>query len=233
MINRHTATLRLKITQRTSPAQSACRIKSEQSRVNKRWDTGGGRARGTVMSSAETGYQLGSHAAELERLDLQGRVLAPATRMILQTAGIRRDMRVLDLGSGAGDVRSSPPSWPARRARSSGSINRRMPSRRRPRGPGSVACPTSGSLPVISMTKRLTGRSTRSSGGWPDVRARSRSGAADASWRAALRRRGLAYRVRPASARSLPATPLVGQALSWLREAFTRAGVDPALGPGL
>jgi ubiquinone/menaquinone biosynthesis C-methylase UbiE len=35
------------------------------------------------------------------------------------------------------------------------------------------------------------------------------------------------------SARSLPATPLVGQALSWLREAFTRAGIDLALGPGL
>jgi hypothetical protein len=33
--------------------------------------------------------------------------------------------------------------------------------------------------------------------------------------------------------RSLPSTPLDGQALSWLREAFTRVGVDPALGPGL
>jgi predicted RNA methylase len=56
------------------------------------------------MGSAESGYQLGSDAAELERLDLQGRVLAPATRTILQMAGVRRDMRVLDLGSGAGDV---------------------------------------------------------------------------------------------------------------------------------
>ena len=35
------------------------------------------------------------------------------------------------------------------------------------------------------------------------------------------------------SARSLPSTPLVGQALSWLREAFTRGGVDPAPGPRL
>ena len=56
------------------------------------------------MGSEETGYQLGSDAAELKRLDLQGRVLAPATRTILQTAGIRPGMRVLDLGSGAGDV---------------------------------------------------------------------------------------------------------------------------------
>jgi SAM-dependent methyltransferase len=35
------------------------------------------------------------------------------------------------------------------------------------------------------------------------------------------------------SARSLPSTPLVGQALSWLGETFIRAGVDPALGPRL
>lgn len=35
------------------------------------------------------------------------------------------------------------------------------------------------------------------------------------------------------SARSLPSTPLAGHALSWLRETFTRAGIDPALGPGL
>jgi ubiquinone/menaquinone biosynthesis C-methylase UbiE len=57
-----------------------------------------------VTSSAEPGYQLGSDAAELQRLDLQGRVLAPATRTILAAAGIRPGMRVLDLGSGAGDV---------------------------------------------------------------------------------------------------------------------------------
>jgi predicted RNA methylase len=61
------------------------------------------------MGSAEAGYQLDSDAAELERLDLQGRVLAPATRTILQMAGVRRDMRVLDLGSGAGMWRSPPP----------------------------------------------------------------------------------------------------------------------------
>jgi SAM-dependent methyltransferase len=35
------------------------------------------------------------------------------------------------------------------------------------------------------------------------------------------------------SARSLPSTPLVAQALSWLREVFIRAGIDPALGPRL
>lgn len=35
------------------------------------------------------------------------------------------------------------------------------------------------------------------------------------------------------SARSVPASPLVGQALSWLSETFKRARIDPALGPRL
>jgi hypothetical protein len=35
------------------------------------------------------------------------------------------------------------------------------------------------------------------------------------------------------SARSLPSTPLVTQALSWLLEAFAAAHIDPALGPRL
>jgi SAM-dependent methyltransferase len=35
------------------------------------------------------------------------------------------------------------------------------------------------------------------------------------------------------TARALPPTPLVTQARSWLREAFTAAGIDPALGPRL
>jgi SAM-dependent methyltransferase len=56
------------------------------------------------MDAPEAGYQLGSDAAELERLNRQGRVLAPATRMLLQAAGIGPGMRVLDLGSGTGDV---------------------------------------------------------------------------------------------------------------------------------
>ena len=35
------------------------------------------------------------------------------------------------------------------------------------------------------------------------------------------------------SARALPSTPLVSQALKWLREAFMRSGIEPALGPRL
>jgi SAM-dependent methyltransferase len=51
-----------------------------------------------------TQYSLGSDPAELSRLNHQGRVLAQATRMIFERSGIAPGMRVLDLGSGAGDV---------------------------------------------------------------------------------------------------------------------------------
>jgi len=56
------------------------------------------------MSDTDSGYQLGSADDELARLELQGRALAQATYMILDAAGIRPGMRVLDLGCGVGDV---------------------------------------------------------------------------------------------------------------------------------
>jgi ubiquinone/menaquinone biosynthesis C-methylase UbiE len=56
------------------------------------------------MTTAGNQYPLGSDPAELERLDHQGRMLASATRMLFEAAGVRRGMRVLDLGCGAGNV---------------------------------------------------------------------------------------------------------------------------------
>ena len=186
------------------------------------------------MSSAETGYQLGSDAAELKRLDLQGRVLAPATRTILATAGVRPGMRVLDLGSGAGDaafvaaglvgpagevvgIDQSPDAVAKATARAA---ERRLSNVRFVSGDIHDPAPDG---PFDAIIGRLVLMYV------PDPAAvlRTQTGV--------LRSGGVIAPIEfdLHSARSLPSTPLVGQALSWLREAFTRAGIDPALGPGL
>src|SRR5215472_4096585 len=57
------------------------------------------------MGASDSGYKMGTGfgAEEVNRLEAQGRALAPATRMIFTEAGIRPGMRVLDLGCGPGD----------------------------------------------------------------------------------------------------------------------------------
>jgi predicted O-methyltransferase YrrM len=49
-------------------------------------------------------YALGRSAAETQRLILQNQIYGPFTRQLLSAAGITAGMKVLDLGSGAGDV---------------------------------------------------------------------------------------------------------------------------------
>ena len=52
----------------------------------------------------EASYILGHSEAEIIRLQTQAKILRPITERLLRSAGIRPGMRVLDLGSGAGDV---------------------------------------------------------------------------------------------------------------------------------
>jgi SAM-dependent methyltransferase len=49
-------------------------------------------------------YVLGHTDAELARLDSQAATLAEPTRLAMNLAGLRRGMRVLDLGAGTGEV---------------------------------------------------------------------------------------------------------------------------------
>jgi SAM-dependent methyltransferase len=49
-------------------------------------------------------YVLGHAERELDRLQVQARILEPITRQLLLDAGVGPGMRVLDVGSGAGDV---------------------------------------------------------------------------------------------------------------------------------
>jgi tRNA A58 N-methylase Trm61 len=49
-------------------------------------------------------YVLGHSDVELRRLESQARAIEPVTRRFLVEAGVGPGMRVLDVGSGAGDV---------------------------------------------------------------------------------------------------------------------------------
>jgi SAM-dependent methyltransferase len=49
-------------------------------------------------------YPLGHDPRELDRLTLQARLFEPVSRRFFEAAGIRPGMRVLDVGSGCGDV---------------------------------------------------------------------------------------------------------------------------------
>ena len=53
---------------------------------------------------ASAGYALGHSEREMGRLSVQARALEPFTRRMLEQAGVSRNMRVLDVGSGAGEV---------------------------------------------------------------------------------------------------------------------------------
>ncbi len=54
--------------------------------------------------SHESGYLFGHSATETDRLQQQARLFNASTRRMLRDAGISAGMRVLDVGSGAGDV---------------------------------------------------------------------------------------------------------------------------------
>src|SRR4051812_8624451 len=49
-------------------------------------------------------YALGHSNDELTRLNAQARLIAPFTKRFFVSAGLQEGMRVLDVGSGAGDV---------------------------------------------------------------------------------------------------------------------------------
>jgi SAM-dependent methyltransferase len=62
------------------------------------------RQKADAMSGQAPDYLFGQSAEETERLRLQARMFASYTTRFLEDAGITRGMKVLDVGTGAGDV---------------------------------------------------------------------------------------------------------------------------------
>jgi ubiquinone/menaquinone biosynthesis C-methylase UbiE len=57
-----------------------------------------------MITSDNVPYILGHSDAEIGRLQTQAAILRPITERLLRNAGIQPGMRILDLGTGAGDV---------------------------------------------------------------------------------------------------------------------------------
>jgi predicted RNA methylase len=57
-----------------------------------------------IPAGGANAYALGRSTAETDRLIIQHQLYGPFTRQFLTAAGITAGMKVLDLGSGAGDV---------------------------------------------------------------------------------------------------------------------------------
>lgn len=186
------------------------------------------------MTTAESQYPLGSDPAELERLDHQGRMLRPTTRMLFEAAGIREGMRVLDLGCGAGDAAFVVAEIVGAAGEVVG-IDRsadavaKATTRARQRqlehvrfAVGDISEPAPGG-PYDAIVTRLVLMYV------PDP-------AAVLKTQAELLRPGgivapIEFDITRAGA--VPSTPTVHLALSWILEAFSRAGIHSALGPRL
>jgi SAM-dependent methyltransferase len=186
------------------------------------------------MHTPRAGYQLGSDPAELERLNRQGRILADATRTILETGGIRPGMRVLDLGSGTGELSFVA----ARLVGASGNVIGidRSPdaialaeTRARQQGLGNVTFVKGDIHDTVEggLFDAMIGSFVLMY--VPDASAVLRSQAT------ALRKGAVVVPIELdiQSARAIPQTPLVTQATSWITASFERSGVHPSLGPRL
>jgi ubiquinone/menaquinone biosynthesis C-methylase UbiE len=183
---------------------------------------------------SNTRYALGHEADELERLNVQGRALAAPTQALMEAAGLRDGMRILDLGSGAGDMSFVVADIVGDAGEVVG-IDR---------APEAVAAATARAERLGRANVRFVLR---------DIHEPVDDGAFDAvvcrlvlmhvpdpsavlrTQSAAVRPGGIVAPIESdiSRARMIPATPLASQALSWVKAAHEQAGTEIALGPRL
>jgi cyclopropane fatty-acyl-phospholipid synthase-like methyltransferase len=187
-----------------------------------------------MTASTEVGYQFGHDNAELERLTLQGRALGPATRTILEMAGIEPGMAVLDLGSGAGDVSLLAaelvgPSGRVTGIDASADAVARAAGRARERNMtnvqfavGDIHRPAPGG-PFDVITGRLVLMYVAD----PPAVLRTQATVLRAGGRV------VPIELDISTARTVPPTPLAGRLASWIAEVFNRGGIHGSLGPQL
>lgn len=190
------------------------------------------------MTDTTSTYLLGHSDAELRRLEEQARILAPATSAFLTLAGIEPGMRVLDLGTGAGDVAFL--------------VAARV-------GPSGSVVGIDSASDALAAARHRADRSKVGNVSFAQADVRTVDPLAELGGRfdaivgrlvllytddpvevvrryaSALRPGGLylAMEFDIPAAGSLPPLPLSTRAMAWLVEAFRRTGHDPSLGPRL
>jgi SAM-dependent methyltransferase len=184
--------------------------------------------------TTDTTYLLGHDPAELARLEHQAQVLAPATRTVLQLAGIGPGMRVLDLGTGAGDVAFQAaeivgPTGSVVGIDQSEQALAIAAHRTKQRGLTNVSF-VHGDLhtaPTVGAFDAVVGRLVLLYLPHPDVVLRRFAGLVRTGGTVAM----MEYEMTAAGA--LPATALSEQVTFWVTESFRRAGLDASLGARL
>ena len=184
------------------------------------------------MTEIHSNYVLGSSDEEIARLDAQSASIEAPTRLLLLAAGIRRGMRVLDLGTGLGHVARLV----AELVGAEGQV---------------VGIDTSAKLLEVAATRALPLPQVRFAQG--DVRTWRDAAPFDAivgrlilfhlpdavavlkHQLAALHPGGLllALDFDLGSSRAEPSLPWVAELLGWVNAAFRHAGASPAIGTRL
>ncbi|MDN5797483.1 MAG: class I SAM-dependent methyltransferase [Intrasporangium sp.] len=191
-----------------------------------------------MSTPTTTRYLLGHDETELRRLQDQARILAPATGAFLTLAGIEPGMRVLDLGTGAGDVaflvagRVGPGGSVVGVDRSAAALET---ARRR------ADIDKIGNVSFLQADVATLDPGTDLGGRFDAVVGRlvllylDDPAEVVRRYAGVLRPGGtlLAMEYDMTAAGSLPALALPSRAMGWILAAFERAGHDPALGPRL